>query len=247
MIEFISNCDTAGTEGLVLSIDYSKAFDTLSINFMKECYKFFSFGDYFINMLDTVGKNRTSSIILDNRAHSESFLLETGRPQGENLSPSQYNIGNQIMLFKLELDSNLKSVFQHFLIPRWQFQPPGINNPGNAKFVCESDRQTGKVEGLADDTTALGKMSSENVAYLGKVLDDFAIISRLRCNFDKTLLVPVGKKPPPGAIVPGKFTISTQFTLLGMKIDSNLNLLHANFDTVIDKIVKSVNFFKTFR
>ena len=161
MIEFISNCDAAGTEGLVLSIDYSKAFDTLSINFMKECYKFFSFGDYFINMLDTVGKNRTASIILDNRAHSESFLLETGMPQGENLSPSQYNIENQIMLLKLELDSNLKSVFQHFLIPRWQFQPPGINNPGNAKFVCESDRQTGKVEGFAEDTTALGKMSSE--------------------------------------------------------------------------------------
>ena len=170
MIEFISNCDAAGTEGLVLSIDYSKAFDTLSINFMKECYKFFGFGDYFINMLDTVGKNRTASIILDNRAHSESFLLETGRPQGENLSPSQYNIENQIMLLKLELDSNFKSIFQHFLIPRWQFQPPGINNPGNAKFVCESDRQTGKVEGFADDTTALGKMSSENIAYFyGKI------------------------------------------------------------------------------
>ena len=65
MIELISNCDAAGTEGLVLSIDYSKAFDTLSINFMKECYKFFGFGDYFIIMLDNFTLECLERILLN--------------------------------------------------------------------------------------------------------------------------------------------------------------------------------------
>ena len=52
------------------------------------------------------------------------------------------------------------------------------------------------------------------------------MFSGLHCNFDKTLLVPVGKNP--GAFEVGKFKVATQFTLLGMKIDSKLSCLHAN-------------------
>ena len=240
VVEFISNCDAAGIPGCVLSIDYAKAFDMLSINFMKECYKFFGFGDNFINMLETVGKNRTASIILDDGTLSPSFKLETGRPQGENLSPGQYNIGNQIMLFRLELDPKIKNVYQHFLIPKWQFDPPGINKPENAKFIHESNRQTGNTEGFADDTTTLGSLTTGNVTYIGKILEEFAVFSGLHCNFDKTLLVPVGKNP--GAFEAGKFKVATQFTLLGMKIDSKLSCLHANFDTATDKIIKIANF-----
>ena len=77
---------------------------------MSECYKFFGFGSYFINMLETVGNNRNASIILYDGTYSDAFNLETGRPQGENLSPGQYNIANQIMLFRLELDPKLHTV-----------------------------------------------------------------------------------------------------------------------------------------
>ena len=87
VLQFIGNCENAGVSAFVLSIDYAKAFDTLSINFMKECYKFFGFGDNFINMLVTVGNMRTASIILDDGSYSKQFNLECGRPQGENLSP----------------------------------------------------------------------------------------------------------------------------------------------------------------
>ena len=64
-------------------------------------------------MLETVGNNRNASIIFDSGKMSDPIKLETGRPQGENLSPNQYNIGQQIVLFRIELDTNLTSVFQH--------------------------------------------------------------------------------------------------------------------------------------
>ena len=137
VLQFIGNCESACISAFVLSIDYAKAFDTLSINFMKECYKFFGFGDIFINMLVTVGNMQTASIILDDGSYSKPFNLECGRPQGENLSPGQYNIVNQIMLFRLELDPKFKSVFQHFLIPKFNFNLLGIDSSENLKFRCD--------------------------------------------------------------------------------------------------------------
>jgi hypothetical protein len=44
---------------------------------------------------------------------SESFDLGTGRPQGDGPSPLQYNMGEQIVLLKIELDPEIASVFQH--------------------------------------------------------------------------------------------------------------------------------------
>ena len=204
---------------------------------MSECYKFFGFGSYFINMLETVGNNRTASIILDDGTYSDAFNLETGRPQGENLSPGQYNIANQIMLFCLELDPKIQLVFQHFLVPRLIFDPPGFEKVENSKFRCESKRETGNTEGFADDTTQLGKLTFENISYIGEILDDFAIFSGLKCNFDKTLLVPVGKTGDPSSFSPGKFTIANQFTLLGMDIDNKLEKIQGNFDKVILKML----------
>ena len=115
VIQFIGHCNSE-KNAMVISIDYAKAFDTISIKFMSECHRFFGFGPNFINMLETVGANRRASILLDNAELSRTFDLETGRPQGDNLSPTQYNIGQQIPIFRLELDPNFKSVFQHFLL-----------------------------------------------------------------------------------------------------------------------------------
>ena len=104
-------------------------------------------------MLETVGWNRKASIILDDGQLSRQINLESGRPQGENLSLGQYNIGNQIILFRIELDPGVASVFQHFLAPRYSF--PIVQNTSkiNAKFANESNHETDKVEGFADDTT----------------------------------------------------------------------------------------------
>ena len=209
---------------------------------MSECYKFFGFGDYFINMLETVGKNRTATIILDDGSYSQSINLESGRPQGENLSPCQYNIANQIMLFRLELDPKLASVFQHFLVPKWHFEPPGINCSENEKFRDESYRETENVEGFADDTTFLGALTSENVDHISNILNEFSAFSGLHCNFEKTLLIPVGKIAAPGSFDPGRFTVSENFRLLGMDIDQNLEKIYDNFDRVIEKMIKIIQF-----
>jgi hypothetical protein len=78
---------------------------------MGEVYKFFGFGENFINVMDTIGTGRTASIIFEDGEISQNFDLETGRPQGDGSSPLQYNMGEEIVLLKIELDPRVASVF----------------------------------------------------------------------------------------------------------------------------------------
>ena len=66
VIEFIGHCNAEEKDAVIISVDYAKAFDTISNKFMSECYRFFGMGPTFRNMLETVGTNRRASIILDN-------------------------------------------------------------------------------------------------------------------------------------------------------------------------------------
>ena len=197
-------------------------------------------------MLETVGNNRNASIIFDSGKMSDPIKLETGRPQGENLSPNQYNIGQQIVLFRIELDTNLTSVFQHFLGPMRPFAVEQVIRPSNKLFQNESDMETVKGEGFADDTNALCKRSKENIQLLKKILVDFALISGLVCNFDKTSVIPVG----PNADIRDGFNddirVESSFTLLGMEIDNKLSNLQSNFDKTIDKIGKCALYWSRF-
>ena len=78
VMEFIGHCNSEKKDAVIISIDYSKAFDTVSIKFMSECYRFFGLGPKFINMLETVGNNRRAAILLNTCALSRTFDLGTG-------------------------------------------------------------------------------------------------------------------------------------------------------------------------
>ena len=246
--EFIGHCKANDKSGLILSIDYSKAFDSLSINFLRECYNFFGFGKNFTNMLETVGKNRKAAIILDDGQLSRQINLETGRPQGENLSPGQYNIGNQIMLFRIELDPKVASVFQHFLSPLYPFPLVQNSSRANEKFAFESNRETDKVEGFADDTSTTTECNEETVTSIKNILTDFSVISGLKCNFEKTSVIPVGLNPMvPDWLLNCGFRVENEFKLLGMTIDQKAEKLLDNFDTTIKKMRNVANFWSKFK
>jgi hypothetical protein len=99
--EKINFCNVNNIEGALLSIDQSRAFDTISHKYMTEVYKFFGFGANFIGIMDTIGTGRTASIIFDDSSISPEFNLESGRPQGDGPSPLQYNMGQEIVLIKI--------------------------------------------------------------------------------------------------------------------------------------------------
>ena len=96
--ETIGYCNKNNVCGTLLSIDQSRAFDMIRHDYMREVYKFFGFGPYFVGALETIGTGRKASILYEDGSISRDFGLETGRAQGDSPSPLQYNMGEQIVL-----------------------------------------------------------------------------------------------------------------------------------------------------
>jgi hypothetical protein len=126
VIETINYCKNNGVNGAMVSIDQSKAFDTISHKYCKEVYKFFGFGEQFINMMETIGTGRSAIILFEDGSYSREITLGRSHPQGDGPSPIQYNMGEGILLLKIELDPEISSVYQHYLAPNFtmNFNPP---------------------------------------------------------------------------------------------------------------------------
>jgi hypothetical protein len=217
-----------------------KAFDTLSHRFMVEVFQFLNFGPNLIRWLRLYGENRTACIILDNNEYSRSFPLERCRAQGDNISPNTFNFADQVLIRKIELDPHITGVWQNFLIP------PEIEINDTSLFACESNRETGKNESMADDNTTLALLSSSNLLHLRRVLDDYGDISGLRCNYDKTSILKVGPDPAPDLNLHG-FSLSDSITLLGMEVKSSLTNEDAIFEGLKEKILGIIRFWDLFR
>ena len=63
--EKISYCRKNNISGALLSIDQTRAFDTISHKYMDEVFRFFGFGVNFRKILNTIGTGRTAAIIFE--------------------------------------------------------------------------------------------------------------------------------------------------------------------------------------
>ena len=70
---------------------------------------------------------------------------------------------------------------------------PMLQNESHSslKSVCESERETDKAEGFADDTSVLALLSQENLVNIKLTLLQFSRISGLKCNFEKSVIIPL--------------------------------------------------------
>jgi hypothetical protein len=104
ILETIDYCKRHNKSGALVSIDQSKAFDSVSHCYMSKVYKFFDFGPRIQNWLKSIGTGRSACIILGPGEVSAPFELNKGHAQGDSPSPLLYNFAAQILLFKIELD-----------------------------------------------------------------------------------------------------------------------------------------------
>ncbi len=115
------------------------------------------------------------------------------------------------------------------------------------EFSNESNRETDKAEGFADDTSGLSLFELESLKTLKQAMLDFGEFSGLKCNVEKTVLMQIGNiQPPPQEIIDLGFTFVESIRLLGMEIDQDLSNLDDNFVTVHNKIVNSVAYWSRY-
>jgi hypothetical protein len=260
-VETIKHCQVQNTAGVLLAVDLHKAFDSVFHEFMREVYKFFGFGEYFIRLSETLGNGRCAKIIFDDGKFSDNIELARCRPQGDSPSPRQFNMCQQICIFKLELDPAVKSVYLSFVVPRpmegrvdeledmaTEEEMETAENRGY-KVSPEIRTTRKKVSSFADDLQAAVRAEYESLSVIKNSMIQFGFISGLCTNVEKTTMMRIGNLDTvlDPRIEQLGFGLVTEMKILGFDIDNKAEQLEKNFDKCISKMRQIVGNWSRFR
>ena len=149
----ISYAEQQNVPGMLLFIDFEKAFDTLEWKFLEKTLSFYNFGDSLITWIKLLYTDISSSI-QNNGWSSEFFQLNRGVRQGCPLSP-------YLFILCVEILGN------------------AIRNCDQIKGICVLDSEC-KISQYANDTTLILDGSEKSMQKSFSLLDSFASISGLR-------------------------------------------------------------------
>jgi hypothetical protein len=77
-METMDFCKRHNIKGAMVSVDISKAFDSVDHGYMEKVYRFFGLGPRIRKWLSTIGTGRNAQILLANDELSVAFQLEKG-------------------------------------------------------------------------------------------------------------------------------------------------------------------------
>ena len=154
--------------GLLLAIDFSKAFDSISRKFMITAFRKFGFGPEFIKWVEVLMHNNRSSIGYNGWV-SGDFCVERGIRQGCPFSPLAFIIGIEYLALKIRQSVELEGI--------------KIGNELVEKLI--------KILLYADDVTMFLKDRNELLLAI-TILDQFKTISGLTINRTKSEVMWLG-------------------------------------------------------
>ena len=214
LLNIINMIDQAGKtkrSGLLVAIDFKKAFDSINLNFIDSCLETFGFGPSFRKWVKLFFNGRETYLLM-NGYMDEKISLEQGVPQGDILSPLIFNIVVEFLLIKICYTKLIT----------------GVSLPGGE----------GRAEAYADDTTIGITRSEKNLRGLVKIISEFGELSGLHANLDKTHVMPIGPNKDKDDIICPDLGLNwtNSFKLLGLDISSDLTLLNMNIEKKILRV-----------
>ena len=95
--------------GLLIFIDFQRAFDSLEWNFLLRCLESFNFGFSLIRWVFTF-YNNIESCVINNGIISDFFTLERGVRRGDPLSPYLFVIAAKTLAISIQQNSMIKGI-----------------------------------------------------------------------------------------------------------------------------------------
>ena len=232
ILETISILNHHKKPAIILLIDFSKAFDSISHKCIFEALNFFNFGDHFVNIVKTMLSNRTCTVMIDGH-QTESFRILRGVPQGDTASPYIFIIVLELLLLNIKCNTKITIVQLNIV----GCKPEDGGNLEIPQLQC-----------FADDMTVIVEETENNLVILKDLFKDFSEVSGLEINEGKTMVIRIGKnlnslKPLTNKV---NFKYTKNFRLLGLKIDNELKNMDKNFMDRHEKIKKAINLWKRF-
>ena len=179
--------------GLIMLLDFEKAFDTVSWKFIEYVFNLFNFGPTIIKWIKLLYNDSTSKII-QNGYLSNSVIIKRGCRQGDPISPYIFLLCAEILGILIRGNKNIKGI---------------------KLFDIEF-----KLSQYADDTSQFLDGSEQSLRETLSTLDLFHKVSGLRMNEEKTKLIWIGSMTGSEVrLCPEKNLgwVNEQFTALGVK------------------------------
>ena len=95
--------------GLLLSIDFQQAFDSVSWKFITKTLDYFNFGPSFKKWIN-IFQNGSESCILQNGHMSDYFCLQRGCRQGDPISPYIFILCAEVLSHMIRKDTNINGI-----------------------------------------------------------------------------------------------------------------------------------------
>ncbi|MEM6816943.1 MAG: reverse transcriptase domain-containing protein, partial [Bacteroidota bacterium] len=201
--------------GILLLIDFEKAFDSIAWSFLNKCLNWFNFGESIVGWINLFNKEVKVCTTVNNHP-SRWFNIERGCRQGDPISPYLFLIAGEILGLMIRQNSNIKG----YSIKGVEF----------------------KISQYADDTSLFLDGSKDSFDTCIEVLEDFSNYSGLKINVDKTNAIWFGCTRPPEdlPILNNKFNWNpTSFDLLGVTFTTDLKDITDN--NILLKLGKITN------
>jgi hypothetical protein len=162
LLDIIEYCESNLMAGVLLFLDFEKAFDSLDWNFLKTCLKHFGFEDDFCKWIGVI-YNDTNAYVKVNGYISKTIKLYKGIRQGCPISALLFILCTVIMYLYLNQDVNIKGI----------------------DFELDGEISTVKCTQFADDTCIYLK-NLEQVERCIECINQFSNVSGLKLNLRKT-------------------------------------------------------------
>ena len=159
--------DKNNLQGMLMLIDFQKAFDSVSWSFLSNVLDFFNFGKSFCKWINVFNNNIQASI-LQSGFLSKFFSIQRGCRQGDPIASYLFLLCGQIMYLMVDNNLNIKGIT--------------VNN------------RTHKITQFDDDTTMFLDGSRDSLLATLNTLEIFGSLSGLKVNTDKTKIIWLGKK-----------------------------------------------------
>ena len=152
-------------QGLILSIDFEKALDTVSWKFIEKTLRYYNFGDSIIKWISIFQKG-VESCIIQNGFISEFFYLKRGCRQGDPISPYIFILCAEILGKMIRNNNDIRGII--------------------------IDNKEYKISQYADDTQLFLNGSENSLREALDVLQKIYEMSGLKINVEKTKAIWIG-------------------------------------------------------
>lgn len=165
LYDIVHNCNKSDIPGIILMVDFEKAFDSVSWKFIRNVLKFYNFGENIIRWID-IFFNDFKLCVIQNRIYSEFFNIGRGCRQGDPVSSYIFLFCVEIMGAMLRKNKDIKGI-----------------NIMNKEY---------KLLQYADDTAILLDGSEKSLKNTLSLIEQFSKFSGLKPNFQKTSCIRIG-------------------------------------------------------